>query len=52
MHHDRPAYLNRARQLIAQLEELLQGEARDSGPVDDSAWDAESLRREFSGKSA
>ncbi|UCE03167.1 MAG: cation:proton antiporter [Candidatus Latescibacterota bacterium] len=52
MRHDRPAYLSRARQLIAQLEELLQSEVRDSGPVDDSAWDAESLRREFSEKSA
>jgi voltage-gated potassium channel Kch len=48
MRHDRQAYLSRARERIAHLEELLRAdleEAQTEHP--DAAWDTDSLREEF-----
>jgi monovalent cation:proton antiporter-2 (CPA2) family protein len=47
LRHDRKSYLTHARQQIHDLEQLLLDELKQGPPPEDSAWDAESLRREF-----
>lgn len=48
MRHDDKAYLTRAREMIAQLESILERETREEEAAKrDGAWDVESLRREF-----
>jgi monovalent cation:proton antiporter-2 (CPA2) family protein len=44
---DQKAYVRGVRQQTEELERILQSDMRDFRPDDDSAWDAESLRREF-----
>lgn len=49
LRHDRRAYILRAREHIADLEEVLRKELAAGAERDDEAWDSESLRREFGG---
>lgn len=51
MHRDQKAYFTRARERIAQLEELMEQETKDSWDTGrDAAWDVDSLRKEFGKK--
>ena len=47
MRHDRRAYLRRARERIADLEQVLAQDRRTALDSDDAAWDPESLRDEI-----
>lgn len=47
LRHDRPAYVNVARQRIADMQEVLGAELGRAGDSDDTAWDTSSLREEF-----
>ncbi|MDJ0764900.1 MAG: monovalent cation:proton antiporter-2 (CPA2) family protein [Myxococcota bacterium] len=51
LHRDESAYISRARQRIADLEEVLATELKDEGTQRDAGWDTESLRREFANPS-
>jgi len=51
MRGDHAAYFSRAREMIAQLESLMEQEMQDSGDANrDAAWDVESLKAEFGKK--
>ncbi len=50
--HDRAAYVSRARQRIADLEQTLLAELDDHDHSVDQAWDTEGLRREYGPKSS
>ena len=47
MRGDQRAYVHGVRQQTEELERILNADLRDFHPEDDSAWDDESLRREF-----
>jgi len=47
--HDEALFASRARESIRVLEEIMREECSTRAGVDDSAWDAEGLRREFGG---
>jgi voltage-gated potassium channel Kch len=47
MRRDQKAYIHGIRQQTEELERILQADLRDFHPEDDSAWDADSLRREY-----
>jgi len=47
MRHDRGLYINRARQRIRDLEELLLRELKHEEEERDAGWDVESLRQDF-----
>jgi monovalent cation:proton antiporter-2 (CPA2) family protein len=49
MRHDRRAYLNRAREMIRDLESIMQADLAGIDHQRDSAWDIDSLRRESDG---
>lgn len=50
MRHDSHAYFSRAREMIAELERLMEKETFDeAASIRDGAWDPESLRRELRG---
>jgi monovalent cation:H+ antiporter-2, CPA2 family len=51
--HDHGAYLSRARELIAELERLMEREHfEEAASIRDHAWDPDSLREEFGGSSS
>jgi monovalent cation:proton antiporter-2 (CPA2) family protein len=47
MRHDRTAYISRAREQLRILEETLQADMERFPSTEESAWDSESLRREY-----
>ncbi len=46
IHKDRKQYLSTARQFIAELEEIIQADAREPDLERDAGWDAETLRED------
>ncbi|MDX1642779.1 MAG: monovalent cation:proton antiporter-2 (CPA2) family protein [Thermoanaerobaculia bacterium] len=52
MRHDEKSYIGAARQRIEDLESLLLGDLERVDEMRDAGWDAESLRREYGGRSS
>jgi voltage-gated potassium channel Kch len=52
MRHDRRAYINRAREMIRDLESILRADLAGIDHERDSAWDTGSLRRDSGGNVA
>jgi hypothetical protein len=50
MRHDRHAYINRAREIIRDLESVMRADLTRVDHRLDSAWDTESLRSESEGR--
>jgi glutathione-regulated potassium-efflux system protein KefB len=51
LRNDKPAYVNVARQRIADMERVLTEERKRMDDSDDAAWDTDSLRQEYGGES-